>query len=441
MVEGVPVSEIVLNSGPSIWSGGIRILREVKIHENSSIIDMAILYLQRRNSDTICLPLASEAMADLQSGTEVTLLGYATEEADLENRKVNLSSYEGKCDLDVTQGSLGRGMSGAPVLVDGQVVGIVRARNLEDNKSYLVRLNSFRDFLHANLPNLLGQGAKHEDQEKADQGVDTDSEFFRLVVQEVAKLLNANPCPPVRERLEAELKPQDGDVAWALCAQLPRDAIKTLRKAVCSCLKILKDAGEDTHNLIAKSQMIMGWLVLLSVKEGWIEENWHSFEKTDVSLKLELPVQTDDIIQIVLSRGKNCPAQFSTEGTLRGRGSLSHALPETGPVGDDRFVEFVRSLWKEVIKDETFAPPLGDRLEELNETLLDRKDEGEIYYVPIPSTEHTNPLLNERLYKKVREKLPALWAIHIGIQGGDEIIIGGEPRLRVAIREFLKRVR
>ncbi len=81
VIENRPASEIYLQG--QAWSG-IRSLRDALCHENPHI-DVAILYLTKKEDRPIFLPLAPEKDADLTTGSTVTLLGFGTADSDLEN--------------------------------------------------------------------------------------------------------------------------------------------------------------------------------------------------------------------------------------------------------------------------------------------------------------------------------------------------------------------
>ena len=96
VIENSPSPEIYLQG--QAWSG-IRNLRDALCHDNPDI-DVAILYLTKKEDRPIFLPLAPEQDADTGTGVgaKVMLAGFGTEYSDLEKIEATISSYDGNCD-------------------------------------------------------------------------------------------------------------------------------------------------------------------------------------------------------------------------------------------------------------------------------------------------------------------------------------------------------
>ncbi len=141
VVESLPVDELFLQG--QVWDG-LQSLENVFCHHS---LDIAVLKLKKQGDVSLHIPLASKEQAEIQQGQWVILAGYGTPHAGLETPPVPVSAYDGVYDLEVIHSSISKGMSGGPVLFNDQLAGVTIARHHEENKTFLLRLNSFRDFI------------------------------------------------------------------------------------------------------------------------------------------------------------------------------------------------------------------------------------------------------------------------------------------------------
>ncbi|WP_459873844.1 trypsin-like peptidase domain-containing protein, partial [Endothiovibrio diazotrophicus] len=143
VVAELAVEKIYLQSDSGAWiEGGLRKIQNPIFHP---YLDVAVLPLLKPVSDVNVLALANPAQAVLQQGQGVLLVGYSTAEGGLETPEVQISAYHGDYDLEVVHTAIDKGMSGGPVVFDGELVGITRAK--DDAHTYLIPLNSFRELV------------------------------------------------------------------------------------------------------------------------------------------------------------------------------------------------------------------------------------------------------------------------------------------------------
>ncbi len=135
------------------WDGSF-VTIDAPIPHPHDQVDIAILPVKKQVQREYCLAFAPEDKADLNAGVKVNLGGFSTKDGSSECMQVQISAHYGKYDLDVTHTSVAKGLSGGPVLYNDEVVAVVCARDEKDGtKTYLERLNSFRDFLDEHLHN------------------------------------------------------------------------------------------------------------------------------------------------------------------------------------------------------------------------------------------------------------------------------------------------
>jgi hypothetical protein len=395
---------VIENSRPSdiylqgqAW-GGIRNLQNAVCHENPNI-DMAILYLPKREDKPIFLPLAPEKKADLKAGSTVTLVGFGTADSDMEKISVTISSYDGDCDLDVTHTSVSHGMSGGPVIVNGQVVGLIRARHHDSNKSYLVRLNSFRAFLAGTkcLPeSTLGNRTA---------ATIPQDEFVGKIRLHIQKELQRKPLSPLAEILQEQVLKAAApeihqDAAVWLCQGDFVESLDLLHEATKECLAKLFDGGgnyrESQEMMWQGAVNILGWLVLLAVDHEWVRGKGSLFADGNAGVHFEVPCSTGAGLEVLVARvGYKEPARFifdpsgtDVTGQYRTSGSMMEADWNIGNCA----LEIKKLIYKKIYQATPPHPFTEKHTEKLNSILKVRGRRGEIHYLSIPVTEENNPL-------------------------------------------------
>jgi hypothetical protein len=443
VIENSPVSEIYLQG--QAWSG-IRNLQNAVCHENQNI-DVAILYLPKKGDRSVFLPLAPEKDDDLAKGSTVTLLGFGTADSDLENIPVPICSYDGDCDLDVTHTSVARGMSGGPVIANGRVVGLIRARHHDSNKSYLVRLNSFRAF-------LMGNGCLPErsPENRAETAIPQD-EFVGKMRLHIHKELQRKPLKPLAEILQkrvTEAAPEKhGDAAALLCQGNLLESVDLLHGATGECLQKLADDGAREDALQAMWQgalNILGWLVLLSVDHAWVRQHGSSLTNDSADVRFEVPCSTGTGLEVLVARvGSQEPAKFifDSGGTeVTGQNCISGSAVEAVDwnIGNCA-LEIKKLIYRKIYQATPPHPFTQQHTDKLNAILKVRGGRGENHYLSIPVTEENNPVCNPEVYRLLRQELTGLRIVYFGIGDGEGMLLLPEVDLFALVYEFLQLIK
>lgn len=105
-------------------------------------VDLATIYLTEPISTVYCIPLANAA---LKARQKVVLHGFSDETFELNNRETHLSSYMNAQYGWVIADGVRKGMSGGAVVRDGELVGVIYARD-EDSKvvTYCISIEQIR---------------------------------------------------------------------------------------------------------------------------------------------------------------------------------------------------------------------------------------------------------------------------------------------------------
>ncbi|MCI5209566.1 MAG: serine protease, partial [Candidatus Electrothrix sp. ATG2] len=139
--------QIVLLHPFGAWDGSVDKIGGPVLHPDDQV-DIAILPVNKEVSLEYCISFDLDRTVDLNTGNEVLLGGFSSKDGSVECIQVQISAYFGSYNLLVTHTSIAKGLSGGPVLYNDKVVAVVCARDEKDGtKTYLERLNSFRDFL------------------------------------------------------------------------------------------------------------------------------------------------------------------------------------------------------------------------------------------------------------------------------------------------------
>lgn len=143
VIEDFDVKNIRLQSDTGAWiEGGLRRIREAHPHPSH---DVALLCLDKPVDDATTIPLSQRDLSFLSPGERITLAGFTSGDRGLEVPELQVSAYDGDYNLEVTHAAIGKGMSGGPVLRNGKLVGLTRAK--DDSHTFVIPLDAFWDFI------------------------------------------------------------------------------------------------------------------------------------------------------------------------------------------------------------------------------------------------------------------------------------------------------
>ncbi|MCP4699091.1 MAG: trypsin-like serine protease [Gammaproteobacteria bacterium] len=147
VVEGRAADILSVSNGRQ-WTK----LKAVQPH---AYADAALLWLPESESDIQPVPLAAPLGAVLELGQELHMAGYAQAADDatpdpnprFEVLVLHVRSGDEERAMTILHTHNTHGLSGGPVLKQGRLVGVTHGRHRETNRSYLIPLYTFRDFL------------------------------------------------------------------------------------------------------------------------------------------------------------------------------------------------------------------------------------------------------------------------------------------------------
>lgn len=280
------------------------------------------------------------------------------------------------------------------------------------------------------------------------------SDIRELVKENIIKLLNKRKMEHFRGALGNRLNiEKNGEkeydihrMAEILVNKDVLAAVSTLDTAVKKCFEDLSDAGADVDQVNRtwiESVNILGWLVLLGVDDEWAEETIRYLAEKGENLHLTIPVKTGAGVEIVISRLKETKADLRIDGeNKKVLGKKGIPCDRWGEIEEgwdtgDKVLMIKTALWKQLIKvaptgNKYFTPDMDD---ELNETILAKRDRGEHHYISVDRSCSYHPLLEKGVYDVLIKDLPALEIFFIG-SDDREVTIISEPKLNARLRVF-----
>ncbi|TXH70728.1 MAG: hypothetical protein E6Q83_04200 [Thiothrix sp.] len=145
--------------------------------------DIALIHLPR-SFPMYCPPLAARNPA---SGDAVTLWGFFDAQQSLHERYTWISGYVGVQHAFNMAGSIPRGMSGGAVLFEGQLIGLIYARDADKNISYCIPIDAIKEALNKITDTNSSQPQRHHITSKTFKQIKELHEFKDLVAPELIK--------------------------------------------------------------------------------------------------------------------------------------------------------------------------------------------------------------------------------------------------------------
>ena len=145
VVDGINIGELFVGLIPDRDTG----LSVCKVYQHDDGRDIAIIELSRPHGKPIC---PCDFSATLSAGSDIELLAYHKEEGAIrEGIAVNLSNWVEPNTWEFHTWPA-KGMSGGGALRSGKLVGVIQARDKEENSGLMIPLRSVQEFVRSFLP-------------------------------------------------------------------------------------------------------------------------------------------------------------------------------------------------------------------------------------------------------------------------------------------------
>lgn len=134
--------------------GGDRRIDKPKDHPDEEV-DICLFSLMKDINMKKFIRISKHKRNILSKGDRVDILGYANESNELECRQLEVIAHEGVFNYEVLGSSIPLGYSGGPALFNNELVGVTIARHSDQNKTYIIRLSAFKDFLKSEIDGAI----------------------------------------------------------------------------------------------------------------------------------------------------------------------------------------------------------------------------------------------------------------------------------------------
>jgi nucleoside phosphorylase len=282
-----------------------------------------------------------------------------------------------------------------------------------------------------------------------------DSVFKNKVVSEIQTILNKENIVELRKeivkniiiihKLEDVQEQVKMNPAWYLVNEQLLNSILVLNLSIRELSIRVREEGRGRSLFEfywGKSLDILGWLVLISVNQKWVQvqKNKHFMGMTG-GITLEIPVGSKAGVEIVFSvfyeRCARLHANFS--GTqVFGRYNIDFTAPEAGFYEKDTVNEIKRLIWKTIQKEDAPSPFSENDSIKLNEILRIRNILNENIYLLVDKSNLEHPLLIKDNFDKLRDDLPDLSTVFIAMDSDENVLIVSEPELNAQLTEFFR---
>jgi hypothetical protein len=239
-----------------------------------------------------------------------------------------------------------------------------------------------------------------------------------------------------------------GQIVDGLLAMDLIEAVIQLQLAVRECIDALMDDRMDINDLSLTWDdcvSILGWLVLMGVKEEWAGKTALALARRDSALNLMVPVKTEVGLDIAVSRLNEVKSKFSLDVknmhiSAPARIAAEQWQIESGWNPEDKVLWVKKQLWKQLNRlDPAMEVDKSDEklTRELKQMLYSRRRMGENHYLVLNLPNQSCPNLEEGVYRKLVADLQNLDIFYLSNDSDEGLAIVAETELQTQIREFL----
>ncbi|MCI5145471.1 MAG: serine protease [Candidatus Electrothrix sp. AR3] len=423
------------------WRGGLRRVRSIHSNEN---VDVAVLELREPKEHADFVPVCRDQNIT-PADKYVECGGFSSEQGDLDCFFVKVSSFRGEYNLYVFPVPVGKGVSGAPVLYQNELVGISRLQ--DDRKTYLIPLRDFQDLLNEHV---FPEGDKIETVLEPEGDLDGtkiplcdfDStirnhidelfvgEDLQKVAEEIFKL--AGQDPPLMSIGEMLCSPNieiESVVGWLnqaaaeVVQAMPRDVEGEQRR------KAFKDTAEK----------ILGWLVLRTVDPGWVEQHGSELlKKRGASLTVCLDYTS--CVEVIVARTLKRECRFqSKHSEVQGLHAVGCLTTESGIEPAANTDALFKNVYHQVWRKKIIGSVTERHKKDLSRRLKNSFISGDYYYLTVP-LDDLGASLTEKEFKNFHDQYPYLKLILLRLDDGESVLLIDDGDLYDLISIFFLRV-
>jgi hypothetical protein len=142
VAEGIALDRLFVTGRP--WAG-VRRVRDLKAHSEGDVALMTLAPEAAATDGSLPIPIARPG--GLKPGIPVLAAGFSTADSDLEQIATTLRSYDDRHRIWQLDNYVPHGASGGPVLFSGKVIGVISARHVDRNATYVTPLSVVEELI------------------------------------------------------------------------------------------------------------------------------------------------------------------------------------------------------------------------------------------------------------------------------------------------------
>jgi len=421
------------------WRGGLRRIRSIHSNEH---VDAAVLELREptEHADLVLICRDHITLVD----KNVDCGGFSSEQGDLDCFPVTVSSFRGEYNLYVFPVPVGKGVSGAPVLYQNELVGISRLQ--DDKKTYLIPLRDFQNLLNEHVFPEGDKIATVLEPEADLDGTkipfcDFDStirehidelfvgEDFQKVAEEIFKLAGQDPLITIGELLCSPNVVIESAIGWL--TQAAAEVVQAMPREI----------GEEQRRKAFKdnAKRLLGWLILRTVDPVWVEQHGSKLLQ-EKGARLSVRMDYASGVAVVFARTFEQECRFKGNSqAVQGRDAVGCLNTESGIEPAANKDALVRIIYKQVLRNEIKGPVTDRHKKDLLRRLKNHFRSGLRYHLTLP-LDDLGAGLTERNLNEFHGQFPYLKLILFRMDGEESALLVDDGDLDDLILTFFLRI-
>ncbi|MCI5138934.1 MAG: hypothetical protein D3922_11095 [Candidatus Electrothrix sp. AR1] len=446
MVDGIQEGELFIHDAFACQGGAL----PAKVIATSHKVDVVLLELLEAVGESLVIPLSMQQVAIKDKIVESA--GYASENGAWDSFEVKVGHYDGTHNLYAVSVLSGKGMSGAPVLYRGLLVGIFRLQdNIHDKdakttKTYLTPLNAFCELLNEHV---VSDGKKIDAVSEPDIDLDgtriPSTEFDETIRERINELFKADDFQTVQKKI-SELAGQkvSGTIGEMLCSPNIEieSAVGWLNQAAAEVVQAIpRDVEGEQRRKAFKdtAEKILGWLVLRTVDPVWVEQHGSELLKNR-GARLTVRLDYTSCVEVIVARTFQRESRFQGKyRTVQGRGAVSCLTTESGIEPAPNTDALFKAIYKQVLRAEITGVVTDKDERELLRMMKSHLRSGLRYYLTVPVDE-LGAGLTEGDLKEFHDQYPYLKMIFLRMDSGESALLIDDGELYSLINTFFLRI-
>lgn len=328
------------------------------------------------------------------------------------------------------------GMSGGAALLDSKLIGIIQARDENQNSGIIVPLSAIHAFLEEHLQTQLPKPQSPLNHDELDQ------EFEQDIREAIAKTLQKNPC--LLSKLNAQYGLTETTTAEVLadkltdqCAQGQLwEVLQNLRDSLDDCMDEPKQDHQDKSNLLKSAKQLLPYLTLFTVRKDWLKDYRAAYASSSEKAH-QIPDMPSESLHVAFSKQDRAVPSFD-RSNADGMSAMGDMFKLEHGVGKDDtgVLRILSSLHKLVYDGRRELPENKDKIaKEINARLKLRKSGSALkrksHFMPV-----SDAVLSKDKQSELEKLLPEMGWVKLEVGSQQKVFVIDDNDLMTVIEDF-----